>query len=363
MGPKIDFSTFTLLNKVSKLVPDSVLPHLFNVPPRVRLIATSMSDRKTTKLLGSDLVVDIRDGLTRTPQKELHSKYLYDDVGSALFEVITLLPEYGLTRAGQRLLERHTGDLIEQLDTDVIVVELGSGTGTKTPHVLSALARRAPTTYLPIDISATALARCRLELEQIEGVRVDPLEHQYLEGLARAVKQRDTKTQMLLLFLGSTIGNFERSVARKFLRSIHNLLRTNDVLYLATDLEKTVPQQIAAYDDSIGVTAAFNLNLLARINRELGADFDLGRFRHVAVYNETDRRIEMYLRSTMDQEVAIPGADLHIRFRRDETIWTESSHKFNCREVVRIAGESGFRCTAQWVDEEWPFAQSVLIAE
>ena len=312
---------------------------------------------------GGSLAADVRDGLTRAPQKELHSRYLYDDIGSSLFEVITLLPEYGLTRAGQRLLESHTGDLIGQLDARVLVAELGSGTGTKTRHVLSALARRAPTVYLPIDISPTALARCKLELEQIEGVRVEPLEHPYLEGLARAVKRRNTGTQLLLLFLGSTIGNFERPVARTFLGQVRALLEENDILYLAADLEKAVPRQIDAYDDSIGVTAAFNLNLLARINRELGADFDLNRFHHVAVYNEEYRRIEMYLRSTTDQEVTIPGVDLTVGFRRDETIWTESSHKFNCEEIVRMAGESGFRCTHQWVDEEWPFAQSVLVAE
>jgi len=167
----------------------------------------------------------------------------------------------------------------------------------------------------------------------------------------------------LLLFLGSTIGNFERPVALEFLCSVRDLLEPNDVLYLATDLEKPVPRQLHAYDDSIGATAAFNLNILARINRELGADFDLTQFRHLAVYNERERRIEMYLTSTTEQKVAIPAADLSVQFRRDETIWTESSHKFNCEEVVRLANAAGFRCNTQWVDEEWPFAQSVLIAD
>ena len=311
-----------------------------------------------------NLAADVRAGLTRSPQKELHSRHLYDAVGSALFEVITLLPEYGLTRAGQRLIARHREDLIDQLEPDVIVAELGSGTGTKTRHILSTLvARKGPTIYLPIDISASALAHCRLELGQIDRVQVEPLECHYLDGLARAAERRSNGSQLLVLFLGSTIGNFDRPVAQEFLCSVRNLLEPNDVLYLATDLEKSVPRQIDAYDDSIGATAAFNLNLLARINRELGADFDLTQFRHLAVFNEQERRIEMYLTSTTEQEVAIPGADLSVQFRRDETIWTESSHKFNCEEIVRLANAAGFRCNTQWVDEEWPFAQSVLIAD
>ncbi len=309
------------------------------------------------------LIADVQSGLGRKGQKELHFQYLYDAIGSALFDVITLLPEYGLTRAGERLLERHAPDLVERLDSRVLVSELGSGSGTKTRWILSALARRGPVTYLPIDISAAALERCKLELEQLEGVEVQTLECGYIEGLGQAAARRPGGAQMLLLFLGSTIGNFERPVAIDFLRKLRLILKTGDILYLGTDLEKPVERVLAAYNDSIGATAAFNLNILARLNRELGADFELAQFDHLAMYNQAERRIEMYLRSKRNQKVTIPGAGLAITLGEDERIWTESSHKFNLEEVVEIGRKSGFRCDVQWVDGEWPFAQSVFVAE
>ena len=141
------------------------------------------------------------------------------------------------------------------------------------------------------------------------------------------------------------------------------ILDPQDSLLLGTDLEKPIPQLIEAYDDPLGVTAAFNLNLLVRINRELGADFDLAQFQHAARFNLATRSVEMHLRSTCDQVVRIPRADLCVHFLRDETIWTESSHKYAPEEVVRIAREAGFHCEAQWIDREWPFAESLLIAQ
>ncbi len=309
------------------------------------------------------LIADVQGGLGRKGQKELHSQYFYDAVGSALFDVITLLPEYGLTRAGERLLARHASDLVERLNPRVLVSELGSGNGTKTRWILSALTGRGPVTYLPIDISSAALERCKLELEQLDGVEVQPLEYGYIEGLRQVEARRPGEVQLLLLFLGSTIGNFERPVAIDFLRQLRRVVVTGDILYLGTDLEKPVESVLAAYNDPIGVTAAFNLNILARVNRELGADFELEQYDHVAIYNEAERRIEMYLRSKRDQKVTIPGADLTLTLGKDETIWTECSHKFNCEEVVEMGRKSGFRCDVQWVDEEWPFAQSVLVAE
>ena len=309
------------------------------------------------------LIADVRSGLDREGQKELHSQYFYDAVGSALFDVITLLPEYGLTRAGERLLERHASDLVERLNRRVLVSELGSGSGTKTRWILSALTERGSVTYLPIDISSAALERCKLEIERLDGVEVQPLEYGYIEGLHQVVARRPGGAQLLLLFLGSTLGNFERPAAIDFLRQLRQVLETGDILYLGTDLEKPVERVLAAYNDSIGVTAAFNLNILARMNRELEADFELEQFDHVALYNEAERRIEMYLRSKRDQEVTIPGADLTLTLLEDETIWTESSHKFNCEEVVEIGHRAGFGCDVQWVDEEWPFVQSVLIAD
>jgi L-histidine Nalpha-methyltransferase len=310
-----------------------------------------------------DLASDVRAGLSKPGQKELPSKYLYDELGSALFEVICLLPEYGLSRAGARLLQRHAEEIIDRLPLPVVVAELGSGSGTKTRWILEALARRQPVSYYPIDISRTALSRCWQELGRIDSVSIVGFERAYLDGLLDVASRRRPGECLLALFLGSTIGNFDREAGEKFLRDVHAILHAGDALLLATDLEKPVMQLLAAYDDPTGVTSAFNRNLLGRMNRELDADFDLTRFAHEVRYNEAERRIEMHLRSTSRQMVRIPGASMVVSFRAGETVWTESSHKYRRDEVVEMGQRTGFRCEAQWVDQEWPFAQSLLIAE
>ena len=310
-----------------------------------------------------NLAGEVRAGLCRPGQKELPSKYLYDEVGSALFEVISVLPEYGLTRADERLLRRHSTDIVARLKSHVLVAELGSGSGKKTRWLLEALARRQRTTYCPIEISPTALARCESELGQIECVSIVGFERPYLDGLLAAAARRDQDDHLLVLFLGSTIGNFDRDAAERFLTQIRRILFPGDALLLGTDLEKPLPQLLAAYDDSIGVTAAFNLNLLARINRELDADFDLAAFRHEARYNSDFQRVEMHLRSTRDQKVNISRAGCTVSFRRNETIWTESSHKYRAEDIAGMAQRNGFRCDSQWLDSEWPFAESLLVAE
>jgi len=310
-----------------------------------------------------ELAADVRDGLSKTPQRELHSKYLYDDIGSALFEVITLLPEYGLTRADQRLLQTHARDIARHLPSPTIVAELGSGSGRKTRWILEALAKRDFTRYYPIDVSAAALHACRNELGTMNGVHITEIEGSYTNGLRRVAARRLPDETLLVLFLGSTIGNFERGPAQKFLREVHGLLKPGDALLLGTDLVKPVDQLLAAYDDPIGATAAFNLNLLARLNRELDADFNLQNFRHEARYNNAERRIEMHLRSEIAQTVTIPGANLTVALRQGETIWTESSHKFGLDEVRQIARDAGFVCEEQWVDAEWPFAENLLRVE
>ena len=221
----------------------------------------------------SDFAGEVRAGLLRTGQKELPSKYLYDEVGSALFEVISVLPEYGLTRADERLLRRHATDIVSRLKSHVLVAELGSGSGKKTRWILEALARRQRTTYCPIEISPTALARCESELGQIDCVSIVGFERPYLDGLLAAAAGRREDDHLLVLFLGSTIGNFDRDAAERFLTEVRRILFPGDALLLGTDLEKPLPQLLAAYDDPLGVTAAFNLNLLARINRELGGGF------------------------------------------------------------------------------------------
>jgi L-histidine N-alpha-methyltransferase len=312
--------------------------------------------------LVSEFAAEVRASLTKPGQRELPSKYLYDEVGSALFETICVLPEYGLTRADARLLEKHAGEIVGRLPSPIRVAELGSGSGKKTRWILEALSRRQKTYYYPIEISPSALAACAKELGQIDLVSVVGHEQPYLEGLRAVAEGRGEQDHLLVLFLGSTIGNFDRDAGDEFLREMRAILRPGDALLLGTDLEKSVELQLLAYNDPAGVTAAFNLNLLARINRELGADFDLAGFQHEARWNSVERRIEMHLRSTRRQTVHVPGASLRFMLDEDETIWTESSHKYKAGEISDMAEGTGFRCDRQWIDREWPFAQNLLIA-
>ena len=310
----------------------------------------------------SEFSADVRESLTKAGQRELPSKYLYDEVGSALFEAICVLPEYGLTRADARLLEKYAREIVGRLPLPIQVAELGSGSGKKTRWILEALSRRQRTYYYPIEISPSALAACAKELGQIDLVSVVGHEQPYLEGLRTVAEGRGERDHLLVLFLGSTIGNFDRDAGEEFLSEMREILRPGDALLLGTDLEKSIELQLLAYDDPAGVTAAFNLNLLARINRELGADFDLSSFRHQARWNRVERRIEMHLRSMCRQTVHVPAASLRFMLDEDETIWTESSHKYQAEEIPEMAERTGFRCDGQWIDREWPFAQNLLIA-
>ena len=294
-----------------------------------------------------EFALEVRAGLSK-PQKELPSKYLYDELGSALFDAITVLPEYGLTRADQRILERHAAKIPREFP---LIAEFGSGSGRKTRPVLEAL---APDRYFPIDLSAAALDRCRRELCGLS--EIEPLEATYLNGLDSIPRNG---APLLLLFLGSTIGNFDVRCRDDFLRQVRARLRPHDAMLIGCDLLKPIDTMLDAYDDPTGVTASFNLNLLGRIDRELGGDFDLRAFAHEARYNSDLRRIEMHLRSRVDQKAAIREARFECRFRAGETIWTESSHKFDADEIPGIARQTGFEPEAQWIDREWPFAENL----
>jgi L-histidine Nalpha-methyltransferase len=322
-----------------------------------RLVRTTFPAQVLTEF-ASDVVI----GLSHPGQKELPSKYLYDEVGSALFDVICVLPEYGLSRAGMRTLGRDAGDIVDRLPSPVIVAELGSGSGQKTRLLLEALSRRQRVNYYPIDISGSALNRCQQELGQMDRVSIVGFERAYLDGLQEVAARRRDGEKIFLLFLGSTIGNFDRPAGDQFLREVRAILREGDALLLSTDLEKPVEKLKLAYDDPAGVTAAFNKNLLARINRELGADFDLSRFEHIVRYDESERRIEMHLRSTVWQRVTIREAGYGFYLREGETIWTESSHKYNPKEVIEMGERTGYRCAGQWFDAEWQFAQNLFFA-
>ncbi len=299
-----------------------------------------------------EFAADVRSGLTQPGQKELPSKYLYDNVGSALFEVISHLPQYGLTRADERLLRRHADEIVDRLGGPVAVAELGSGSGKKARWLLEAVCRRQRTSYYPVEISRSALVMCERELSDIDRISIVGFEREYLDGLLEIASYRKSNQRLFVLFLGSTIGNFDRPAGVKFLGAVRSILQAGDSLLLGTDLEKPAAQLLGAYDDELGVTAAFNLNLLARANRELGADFDLRDFAHLAKLNDEARSVEMHLLSKRRQIVSIPEAEVMVEFAEGETIWTESSHKYSADEVLGI-----------WIDEQWPFAENLLIAE
>jgi dimethylhistidine N-methyltransferase len=301
---------------------------------------------------------DVAAGLSGE-RKTLPASWLYDEVGSALFEAITVLPEYGLTRADAGLLARAAEEIVELAGSPELIPELGSGSGTKTRHVLSAAAAAGPVRYTPIDISRAALESCEAALGSVPGVTVRPIERTYLEGIDEALGDRFGEGRALTLFLGSTIGNFGGQEAEAFLGSLRRM-RPGDALLLGADLVKPRRKLLDAYDDALGVTAAFNLNLLARINRELGGEFEPGRFAHEARWNEGESRIEMHLRSRVRQRVRIDALGLEVAFGQGETIWTESSHKFTEEGVRRLGEGAGWRTVGQWVDAEWGFAETLF---
>lgn len=305
---------------------------------------------------------DVQAGLTRPVQKVLPSKYFYDPLGSALFEAISELPEYGLTRADERLLREHARDMVKHVPAGAMVSELGSGNGRKTRSILDALREHQSVDYYPIEISPSALAACEAELGELEGVRVIGIAREYIEGLRVVASRRIRGQHLMVLFLGSTIGNFDSGADCRFLRDVRTILEPGDSLLLGTDLVKPLAQMLEAYDDPLGVTASFNLNLLARINRELGGDFDLRQFEHVARFNEETSSIEMHLRSKQRQVIHVRECDLAVTLGPGETIWTESSHKYTQPEIAKLATSAGFRLAGQWIDQEWPFAESLLLA-
>lgn len=321
-----------------------------------------MSTQAITATKPNDFALLVREGLTKTGQKELPSKYLYDEVGSALFELICLLPEYGLTRAEERILARRADEIVAKLPKSVAVAELGSGTGKKTRLLLEALCRRKALSYYPIEISPKALATCERELSDIRCINIVGLEREYLEGLLEVAARRASGQHLLVLFLGSTIGNFDVPASVEFLKELREILWEGDSLLLGADLRKRKDVLLAAYDDSLGVTAAFNRNLLVRINRELRGEFVLDQFAHEAVFNQQSFSMEMHLRSLAAQAIAIPGAGIDVHFAKGETIWTESSHKYSLDELNRIAAQSGFHADRVWTDDSWPFADCLWIA-
>jgi dimethylhistidine N-methyltransferase len=291
--------------------------------------------------------------LQRTP-RQLPSKYLYDELGSALFEAICRLPWYRVTRAESALLAAHARDILAPLDRPLSIAELGCGSGDKLATLLEHAAEGIETVRL-IDISRSALEMAVRRLEPLRVPRIVSHHGSYEDGLARLPHGRRDGA-LLVLFLGSNIGNFDPPAAAELLAQIRLSLRAGDALLLGTDLEKSERDLLLAYDDPLQVTAAFNRNLLRRVNDELGGTFDLASFHHRAVWNRLRHRVEMHLVSARRQTVRIAAANLEVSFAAGESIWTESSYKYDPARVVVDGTRAGFGFSQQWVDEQAGFA-------
>jgi len=310
----------------------------------------------------STFAMDVARDLALSP-RQLQSKYLYDRLGSRLFEAICRLPWYTITRAELGLLSRHADEIAAELPDPLTLTELGPGDGEKIAMLAAALVRErsALATHL-IDISQTALDQAERRLGRYEGVSVVGHRASYEEGLRRVARARNGDGGLLVLFLGSNLGNFDRDAARDFLRAIRGTLRPGDALLLGADLVKPEKDLVLAYDDPLGVTAAFDKNLLLRINRELDGNFDLEAFAHRAVFDSVESRVEMRLVSLRDQEVEIPAAGTRVRFAEGDYIWTESSYKYTAAVLRRLVEDAGFACRRQWVDSEAAFALALFSA-
>jgi dimethylhistidine N-methyltransferase len=305
---------------------------------------------------------DVQYYLALTP-RQLPSRYFYDALGSALFEAICQLPWYRITRAEQRLLATHGREILSRVDPLSTLVELGPGSGEKMAALIGAGgSRRSRLTVHLVDVSRAALDLAHRTLSEIDEVDVVPHEARYEAGLQEISAAHRATGRMLTLFLGSNIGNFDPPGAHAFLRTIRAALAPRDALLVGVDLVKPARELLVAYDDPLGVTAAFNRNLLVRINRELHADFDLDAFRHRAIWNGDGSRVEMHLVSTRRQRVRIPAASLDVTFEDGETIWTESSYKYRPAGIVDALEATGFRRVEQWIDEADGFALTLVEA-
>ena len=296
----------------------------------------------------SAIAEDVYRGLTATP-KSLPPKLFYDAAGSELFEEITRLPEYYLTRTELAILRERAGEISRRTPPEASIIELGAGSAAKTRTILQSLAARCmQVRYYPVDISATALESATALLRrELPSVRISPVCAD-LGGELRFL--RDVPAPRLVLYIGSSIGNMDPEESADFLRRVRSRLAPGDAFLLGGDLVKDRSTLLAAYDDAAGVTARFNLNLLARINRELGGSFDLRTFRHVALWNAKQSRMEMYLESVREQRVRIEAVDISVPFAKGERIHTENSHKYTVAGARRMLRAAGFSPRAVWTD-------------
>jgi dimethylhistidine N-methyltransferase len=307
-----------------------------------------------------DFASSLAETLGRRP-RQIDPRFLYDELGSRLFDAICALPWYPVTRAELGLLRRHAVAMLSGLPGRPDIVELGGGSGEKLASFIEAGGWSGGTVQL-VDVSPSALETATRRLSRSGIVVRETHVASYLTGLERAVRRR-SENPVLVLFLGSNIGNFDPRARQAMLSGIAAMLRPGDGLLLGTDLVKPEADLLLAYDDPLGVTAAFNRNLLRRINDELGGTFDLDGFAHRALWNAADQRIEMHLVSLRPQRAVVPGAGLDLEFGAGETIWTESSYKFDPGLVRALAAHAGFQTSSQWVEPSSPFALTLLRVE
>jgi len=320
--------------------------------PRFRLVELTGGDPF------AEFASDVAAGLTAKP-KHLSCRYFYDGDGSRLFAAICELPEYYLTRAETEILQRHAREIASLFVGDVTVIELGSGNAVKTRLLLEALLTGRRVRYVPIDIWRPVLEESAADLlRRFPLLEIVAVAAEYHEGLRHLRSESDRPR--LILWLGSNIGNFTREEAAAFLRRIQGTMTPADRMLVGVDLRKDRAILEAAYDDAAGVTAAFNLNLLARINHELDGNFDLSAFQHRAIYNEDLGRIEMYLVSTRAQNVTIGRIGLTVRFAAGETIHTENSYKYSLAEIQAVATAAGLQDERSWQDAAGRFELHLL---
>jgi dimethylhistidine N-methyltransferase len=303
---------------------------------------------------------DVRDGLS-APRKYIPCVYFYDARGSRLYEDICRQPEYYPARAEIEILQAHSAEIANLVAENAVLIELGSGSAVKTRYLIEAfLERHSSAYYIPIDISDTMLEASAAELRShYPRLTVEPVVARYEEGLAR-IEETHLEPK-LVLWLGGSIGNLGKDEAAAFIGDMVHSLTRQDHLLVGIDLFKDQAVLESAYNDAAGMTAEFNLNLLHRINNELGGNFNLGDFSHHAVFNETDGRIEMYLRSNTEQTIRID--DLEVRLAKGELIHTENSYKYKLEEIDALALSIGCQVKQQWLDLKGRFSLNLFIAE
>lgn len=315
-------------------------PHLYDYAPEQRIFR-------------AEVLQGLQDG-----RKELPSKYFYDDVGSYLFEQICALDEYYLTRTELRIMQDNIADIVSLLGPDCLLIEYGSGSSTKTRMLLDAL--QCPAGYVPIDIAKEQLMRSISSLTATyPALDVFPVCADYTSDFVLPTPKKPV-ARRVAYFPGSTIGNFDREPAQRFLRQIASVCHGGGLL-IGVDLKKDFNILHCAYNDASGITAQFNMHLLERINQELGGNFQLDRFGHYAFYNPSHSRIEMHLVSLMHQTVCI--GETTISFKLGESIWTESSYKYTLDEFAYLASTAGFRVSKVWTDDQQLFSIQYLTVD